>query len=85
MIGDTSEEAQAKYAALAAQVSDIVQLQAVKERLGASLQNLPLDQPVPEEIIQQAIPGVEAGFKLMREMIQCRIMFSRDDKATTER
>lgn len=73
MIGDTSEEAQAKYAALEAQVPDVVKLQAMEERLGASLQNLPLDQPVPEEIIPPAIPGVEAGFKLMREMIQSRM------------
>ncbi len=73
VVGDTAEEARRKYAALEEQVPDVVKIQSLSEGLGTSLMGLPLDQPVPEELIPPATRGGAGGYQFVRELIESRI------------
>lgn len=61
MVGDTREEAQAKLAALDAQVHEEVHLQVLSEDFGVELGGLPMDEPIPRSMIPAGTDRI-AGF-----------------------
>lgn len=73
MVGDSKAEAEARVTALDDMVPVEVKLQLLSEHLGVKLNDLPLDQPVPLEMIPEKHRGITHYFSGVASMIRDRM------------
>jgi len=69
MVGDSREDAQARLAALDAQVHEEVHLQVLSEDFGVELGGLPMDEPVPRSMIPAGTDRIAGFFSRIVAMI----------------
>jgi FMN-dependent oxidoreductase (nitrilotriacetate monooxygenase family) len=74
VVGDTEEAARAEYEALDAKVPNAVRLQQLSENLSVSLLDLPLDRPVPLEMLPAEPRGMTNAFNTAADMVRSGIM-----------
>lgn len=70
VVGDTKAEAEAYYSDLENRVSNVVKLQQLKTDLGVDLTGLPLDHPVPLELLPTKSEYIQDIFQAAADLVR---------------
>ncbi|MDH2348980.1 NtaA/DmoA family FMN-dependent monooxygenase [Bradyrhizobium sp. SSUT77] len=70
VVGETKAEAESYYASLEARVPNIVKLEQLTQDLGVDVTRLPLDRPVPLELLPRNTEYIQSVFQTATELVR---------------